>query len=49
MQQISNTQDGTLLISDKFDINAPTYSVDFAPQFNSIEGIYDKFCKLTRS
>lgn len=40
MQQISNTQDGTLLISDKFDINAPTYSVDFAPQFNSIGSEY---------
>lgn len=40
MQQISNTQDGTLLISDKFDINAPTYSVDFAPQFSSIGSEY---------
>jgi quercetin dioxygenase-like cupin family protein len=40
MQQIFNTQDGTLLISDKFDINAPTYSVDFTPYFNNVGSEY---------
>ena len=40
MQQISNTLDGILLISDKFDINASTYSVDFTPYFNQIGDEY---------
>ena len=40
MQQISNTLDGTLLISDKFDINAPTYSVGSTPYFNQIGDEY---------
>lgn len=41
MQQItSNLESGTLLISQKFDINAATASVDATPYFNSQESEY---------
>lgn len=40
MQQISNTLDGILIISDKFDVNAPTYSVDYTPYFSNISSEY---------
>jgi hypothetical protein len=40
MQQIYDLQNGTIIISDKFDINAPTYSVDFTPYFNNIGSEY---------
>jgi hypothetical protein len=41
MQQIvSNLQTGIITISDKFDVNAATYSVDATPYFNSIGSEY---------
>ena len=40
MQQISNTLDGIITISDKFDINSTTYSVGFTPYFNTIGSEY---------
>ena len=41
MQQVvSNLQNGTINISDKFDINAATYSIDATPYFNTIGSEY---------
>ena len=39
-QIISNLENGTLLISDKFDINAVVNAVDATPYFNSIGSEY---------
>jgi len=39
-QIISNLENGTLLISDKFDINAAVNAVDATPYFNSIGSEY---------
>ena len=40
MQQVYNTLDGILTISDKFDINAATYSVEFTPYFYAVGNEY---------
>ena len=39
-QIISNLENGTLLISDKFDINAAVNAIDATPYFNSIGSEY---------
>jgi hypothetical protein len=39
-QIVSNLENGTLLISDKFDINASVNAVDATPYFNTVESEY---------
>jgi len=40
MNQILDIQNGYLIISDKYNVNSPSYSVDYAPHFYNINDQY---------